>query len=196
MDWRLRWAIGVVALIGAAAIWNAAASAGDMLPNGAGPLYGMAVVMAVIAGLCFWPWGRKARASVPATPCEAAEHLPAKGKVRSLEVTPEGVAEAQWEKSPPGRVRYFALGMLMSGLVIAVLPMFGLTLDRMEDAPPIVIHLTGAAVMVIGAVALSFSFTHRGAAAGVLFAKVLLWSIIVLMVLVPVGAVVAMLFGY
>ena len=196
MDWRLRWAIGVVALIGALAIGNAAATAGDMLPNGSGPLYGVAVVMGVIAGLCFWPWGRKAGSSSPPSRMQREGQEPLADDACSLELSPNEIAKAEEETSRPERARKFAIGMLLSGLGIAVLPFFGLTLDRMEDAPPIVIHLTGLAVMVIGAVALSFSFTHRGAAAGTLFAKVFLWSIIVLMVLVPVGAIVAVILGY
>jgi hypothetical protein len=66
----------------------------------------------------------------------------------------------------------------------------------MKDAPPMVVHLLGLTLIVIGGVALCFSFTNRGAAAGAQFAKILLWSIIVLMVLVPVGAIATLLLGY
>jgi len=95
-----------------------------------------------------------------------------------------------------GRVRVFAVFMLGNGAIISLLPFFGLTLSRFGDASPAVVTGAGLFVMLIGVVALAFSFTERSAKAGILFAKIFLCSIIVLSLLGTVVVIITVWLSY
>ena len=177
----LRWLIGFVALLGALVIAFAGATAGDMLPNGGAPLFVLAALFGAGAVFCFWPrhGSRQARAE------KVWVRDPVAGDPVEESSEEEGVS--------PGRVRAFAVFMFASGAVFAVLGLLGRVPRRFHDVPPAVIAGTGAAFLAIGGVAMAFSFSDRSARLGHLVAKVLLYSILVAVVLVPVFAVAAVL---